>query len=71
MEFYDDVNLFDWIKVFENAKEIHTVETSVYYILEKLNLENVYIYAKPTPQNRANDFSYMKDHCSKKWKYIN
>jgi hypothetical protein len=71
MEFYDDVNLFDWIKVFENAKEIHTVETSVYYILEKLNLENVHIYAKPTPQNRANDFSYMKDHCSKKWKYIN
>jgi len=71
MDFYEDVNLFDWVKIFENAKEIHTVETSIYYILEKLNLENVYIYAKPTPQNRANDFSYMKDHCNKNWKYIN
>ena len=36
-----------------------------------LNLENVYIYAKPTPENRANDFSYMKEHCSNKWTYIN
>lgn len=71
MDFYEGVNLFDWTKIFENAVEIHTVETSTYYILEKLNLENVYIYAKPTPQNRANDFSYMKDHCNKNWKYIN
>lgn len=71
MDFYEGVNLFDWVKIFENAKEIHTVETSIYYILEKLNLEDVYIYAKPTPQNRANDFSYMKDHCNKNWKYIN
>ena len=71
MDFIDGINLFDWIKVFENAEEIHTVETSVYYILEKLGLERVYIYAKPTPQNRSNDFSYMKDHCNKNWSYIN
>ena len=71
MDFIEGVNLFDWVKVFENAEEIHTVETSVYYILEKLGLEKVYIYAKPTPQNRANDFSYMKEHCSNKWTYIN
>ena len=71
MDFYEGVTLFDWIKIFENAEEIHTVETSVYYILEKLNLEKVYIYAKPTPENRANDFSYMKEHCSNKWTYIN
>ena len=71
MDFIEGVNLFDWIKVFENAEEIHTVETSVYYILEKLGLERVYIYAKPTPQNRSNDFSYMKDHCNKNWSYIN
>jgi|TARA_B100000073_G_C23709633_1_gene563749 hypothetical protein len=71
MDFYEGVTLFDWVKIFENAEEIHTVETSVYYILEKLNLEKVYIYAKPTPENRANDFSYMKEHCSNKWTYIN
>jgi len=71
MDFIKGVNLFDWVKVFENAEEIHTVETSVYYILEKLGLEKVYIYAKPTPQNRSNDFSYMKDHCNKNWNYIN
>jgi hypothetical protein len=32
--------LFDWCKVFENAKEIHTVHTGICYILDKLTLKN-------------------------------
>lgn len=76
MEFYEDVNLFDWMKIFENANEIHTMESGVYYILEKMNLNNVFIYSKYTSEwddgkNRQDDFSYMKDHCNKNWRFIN
>ena len=31
--------LLDWCKVFENAKEIHTVHTSLNYILEKIDFK--------------------------------
>ena len=34
-------NLFDWCKVIENAKEIHTVHTSVPYLIDKLNIKAV------------------------------
>lgn len=76
MNFYDGVNIFDWAKIFENAKEIHTMECGVYYILDKMNLENVYIYSKYTSEwnngnNGQDDFSYMKDHCNKKWRFVN
>lgn len=69
MEFYDGVNIFDWMKIFEYAREIHTMECGVYYILEKMNLDNVFIYTKYINQN--DDFSYMRDHCNPKWRYIN
>lgn len=76
MDFYEGVHIFDWVKVFEHAKEIHTMECGVYYILDKLNLENVHIYSKYTSEwdggeNREDDFSYMKTHCNKKWRFIN
>jgi|TARA_R110000824_G_scaffold101327_2_gene240699 hypothetical protein len=69
MDFYDDVRLFDWLTLFENAHEIHTMECGVHYLLEKLNLENVFIYSKFFA-HADDDFSYMKDHCSEKWTYI-
>ena len=31
--------IFDWCKVFEHATEIHSVHTSICYILETLNLK--------------------------------
>lgn len=31
--------LFDWCKVLENAKEIHTVHTGINYIIDKLSLK--------------------------------
>lgn len=76
MSFYDEVNLFDWIKIFECAQEIHTMECGVYYILDRMNLDNVYIYSKYTNEwadgkHRLDNFSYMKDHCNKNWRYIN
>lgn len=77
MNFYEGFNLFDWIKVFENAVEIHTAECGVYYILEKMRLENVFIYSKFTsdwsPDREKyypDTFCYMKEHCNPNWRYM-
>lgn len=60
MDFYGLDVIFDWCKVIENAKEIHTVDTSICYIMEKLNLKtkSVYFY------NRFNKFN-------KNYNYLN
>lgn len=39
--------LFDWSKVIENAKEIHTVDTSVIYLVEKLTSKHNKLYMYP------------------------
>lgn len=38
--------IFDWIDILENAKEIHTVDTSLTLILAKLKMKNVFIYER-------------------------
>ena len=38
LEILDGFSLFDWCKVIENAQEIHTVHTSVPYLIDKLNI---------------------------------
>jgi hypothetical protein len=64
-------HIFDWLTIFEHAQEIHTVETSLYYLLEKLGLKNVFIYSKHTYNNgKIDNFEYMKDHCCKEWRYV-
>lgn len=35
----NDFTLLDWCKVIENAEEIHTVDTSIIYLVEKLSLK--------------------------------
>lgn len=38
-------NILDWIGVIENAKEIHTIDTSVFQMIKNLNLKcNKYFY---------------------------
>ena len=39
-------SIFDWAKVFENAIEIHTVSTSILYILDMLNTGKVNVYIR-------------------------
>jgi hypothetical protein len=34
-----DGKVFDWCWIFENAEEIHSVDTSIHYIIETLNLK--------------------------------
>lgn len=73
MSILPNTNIFDWLTIIENAKEIHTMETSLYYLLEKLSLnENVFIYSKykHINPNSVDDYEYMRPHCSKKWNYV-
>lgn len=39
LKIIDGYTLFDWCKVLENAAEIHTVHTSINYVIEKLNIK--------------------------------
>jgi|TARA_R100000030_G_scaffold15064_2_gene9909 hypothetical protein len=44
-EILDGFTPFDWIKVWENAREIHTRATSISFIIDKLNIKSeVYYY---------------------------
>ncbi len=36
MKYYDGINIFDWCKVIEKAKEIYTIDTSILFIIDKL-----------------------------------
>ena len=68
MKIYDEFSLFDWCKVFENMKSIITVDTSLMYILEKLNLKNKtnFLCVTRSPHT-AEDIT---DLFSIKWRYI-
>lgn len=68
MDFYENFTLFDWIGVMERAKEIHVVESSINFLLEKENIDpnKVFIYSKHTPSS----FSQVKHLFSKKWNYV-
>lgn len=68
MDFYENFTLFDWIGVMEKASEIHVVESSINYVLEKLNItpEKIFIYSKHNPPS----FTHVKHLFSKNWNYI-
>ena len=71
MDFLEDTHIFDWLRVAENAIEIHTMETSLCYLLEKINLTNVFVYSKYTANNnKKDDFGYIKSNYSSDWTYV-
>ena len=49
LSFIDNITLIDWCKVIENATEIHTMDSSINYIIDKLKLKakNISLYLKP------------------------
>lgn len=61
MERYHHYSLFDWAKVIENATEIHTVSTSVIYLLELLQLkaERICIYIRRPDENSHKNYDYI------------
>jgi glycosyltransferase involved in cell wall biosynthesis len=52
-------SLFDWAKVFENAKEIHTVSTSILYILDLLNTCSVNVYVRRPNEKDHSFYNYI------------
>lgn len=68
LDFYEGYSLFDWLKVLEIAKEIHVVESSINFLLEKENIDpkKVFLYSKHEPSS----FSQVKHLFLKKWNYI-
>lgn len=43
--------MFDWAWVLERATQIHTAETSLAYLIEKLNCRGLNMYSKHNPPN--------------------
>jgi len=61
-----DFTLLDWCKVIQKAYAIHTVETSLNYIIEKLNTtNNLHMYSKWKPAN----YFHIKKLFTKPWIY--
>jgi hypothetical protein len=64
----DGFTIFDWLKVIENAKEIHMIETSLNYILEtkqvKLKADKLNLYS------RINNFVEVDYLFKLNWNYI-
>jgi hypothetical protein len=64
MKAIEGFGLFDWAKVIENATEIHTVSTSIVYLLELLELKcepHIYI-RRPIEHNHSNYQHLMTKH---------
>jgi len=52
-KFLDGYTLFDWTKVFENAKEIHSAPTALSFIVDTLNSDvKVYYYPHDARQHK-------------------
>jgi glycosyltransferase involved in cell wall biosynthesis len=52
-------SLFDWAKVIENAQEIHTVSTSILYIIDLLRTGNVHVYIRRPNERDHRNYSYI------------
>lgn len=65
MQILPEFSIFDWAKVIENATEIHTVSTSIIYLMEMLDLKSkknhIYI-RRPDEQNHDNYKYIMTRH---------
>jgi hypothetical protein len=68
MNFKEKFNIFHWIKILENAKEIHTVDTALSYIIEVSPSVNcpLYLYSRYEPRH----FNQTKHLFSKNWNYV-
>jgi hypothetical protein len=65
-EYIEGFTLLDWCGVLEQAKEIHTVITSLFFVIEALNLENTSLHLYPRkPLDK--DLSPIKTLISNKW----
>ena len=61
MQSIQGFSLFDWSRVIEMASEIHTVGTSINYIIELLSIqaENVVLYKRLPDENHYHNYDYI------------
>jgi hypothetical protein len=65
-EYVDGFTLLDWCGILEQATEIHTVSTSLFFVIESLQLTTVELNLYPrTPLDI--DLSPIKSLINKKW----
>lgn len=74
LDYEEGFCLFDWIKILENAKEVHTIQTSLAYLLDTLHFENVKIYHRCMHLSHImntswHTFDYCKSFHNSNWKY--
>ena len=64
LKILDGFTLFDWCKVLENAKKIHTVNTSINYIIDVLETtyDEYIIYAHDEKNKTEIDYLFQKPH---------
>lgn len=66
MDFIDDFTLLDWASVIENATSIHTVNTSILFLLESLNLKSndIHLYSRNANglDFKQTDYLYSKNY---------
>lgn len=60
INFQEGYSLFDYSYLIENATEIHTVSTSIIYVLELLTLDvPIHIYKRTPDENNHDNYSYI------------
>jgi len=66
MDYTPGFTLLDWMYVLENAKSIHTVSTSLFFVIEALNTDNIELHLYPRKPLDI-DLSPIKTLLNKKW----
>ena len=65
-EYVEGFTLLDWCGVIEQASEIHTVSTALFFVIEALNLEKTPLHLYPRkPLDK--DLSPIKTLINNKW----
>jgi len=61
MKVIDGYSLFDWAGVMQSVKHIHTVNTSIIYLLDqlKLNATNVHLYQRAIKSQTHKGVDYL------------
>lgn len=66
MEYVTGYHIFDWIGIMLQAKHIYTLETSLTYIADLLNLDNVNVYYRAIDiQHIENSVFHSFEYCRK------
>jgi hypothetical protein len=69
LQYLENVRVFDWMGILSLAKEIHTVDTALSYILHIMNQKNVFLYPRWKEGDTWMDLSYCNDYYDSAWQF--